>query len=245
MGRISGDFFSMAGATMSYFGSFVVNAPTVQVTSSQVTIAGEAVYTWQTSARRLTVTVPRTSIFATPGPATLQFITSSGSAGTSYVCPYLSAYFRTVQWEQDSVAGTVPFVSYNTGSLPRPTGTPVRDLTVSQAFADAGIEMQTTGGVNVVNTSAAGTDAKWSDSELHAAMVANFSQFANTPQWKVYLLVATTHVDGYRGIMFDASGTYQRQGCAVFYDAIRGTDALSQRPVGSFRKASSPRRRSQ
>jgi hypothetical protein len=89
--------------------------------------------------------------------------------------------------------------------------------------------MQTTGGVNVVNTSAAGTDAKWSDSELHAAMVANFSQFANTPQWKVYLLVATTHVDGYRGIMFDASGTYQRQGCAVFYDAIRGTDALSQR----------------
>jgi hypothetical protein len=134
-----------------------------------------------------------------------------------------------VQWEQDSVAGAVPFLSYNTAALPSPSGSPARDLTVARAFGDAGIEMQTSGAVNVINTAAAGADSKWSDSELHAAMVANFSLFANVPQWKVYLLVATTHVDGYRGIMFDASGTYQRQGCAVFYDAIKGTDAYNQR----------------
>jgi hypothetical protein len=229
MGRVSGDFFSVSGGTSSYFGSFAVDSPTVQVTSSQVTIEGIGDYTWSASAPRVKVTIPRTSIFVAAAAATFQFFTLSGSPRAIYTCPFLSSFFRTVQWEQDSVAGTVPFVSYNTGSLPRPSGVAVRDLTVSQAFADAGIEMQTTGGVNVVNTSAAGSDAKWSDSELHAAMVANFSLFADVPQWKVYLLVATTHAEGYRGIMFDYSGTYQRQGCAVFYDAIKGTAPYDQR----------------
>jgi hypothetical protein len=229
MGRVSGDFFSVSGATSNYFGSFAVDSPTVQVTSTQATIEGVGDFTWSASAPRVKVTIPRTSIFVTPPAATFQFFTLSGSPRATYTCPFVSSFFRTVQWEQDSVAGAIPFLSYNTGSLPRPSGTPVRDLTVSQAFADAGIEMQTSGGVNIINTSAAGSDAKWSDSELHAAMVANFSFFANVPQWKVYLLVATTHVEGYRGIMFDVSGTYQRQGCAVFYDAIRGTDPYNQR----------------
>jgi hypothetical protein len=184
MGRVSGDFFSVSGGTSSYVGSFAVDSPTVQVTSSQVTIEGIGDYTWSASAPRVKVTIPRTSIFVAAAAATFQFFTLSGSPRAIYTCPFLSSFFRTVQWEQDSVTGTVPFVSYNTGSLPRPSGVAVRDLTVSQAFADAGIEMQTTGGVNVVNTSAAGSDAKWSDSELHAAMVANFSLFADVPQWK-------------------------------------------------------------
>ena len=60
-------------------------------------------------------------------------------------------------------------------------------------------------------------------------MVANFSLWANVPQWKVWLLVATQHVGGYRGIMFDATDTHQRQGCAVFYDAIQGSAPADQR----------------
>jgi hypothetical protein len=229
MGRVSGDFFSVSGATSSYFGSFVVNSPSVSVTSSQVTIEGLGQYTWSAGAPRIKVTIPRTSIFVPPAAATLQFFTQSGSPGASYTCPHASGFFRTLQYEQDSVAGAVPFLSYNTSSLPQPAGSPVRTLTVQTAFAEAGIDMQSTGGTNVVNTSAAGGDAKWSDSELHAAMVANFGQWANIPQWKVYLLVATTHVGGYRGIMFDYSGAFQRQGCAVFYDAIKGTDPTNQR----------------
>jgi hypothetical protein len=60
-------------------------------------------------------------------------------------------------------------------------------------------------------------------------MVDHFSLFANVPQWRVWLLVATSHDGGYRGIMFDYSDAFQRQGCAVFYDAIKGADAESQR----------------
>ena len=60
-------------------------------------------------------------------------------------------------------------------------------------------------------------------------MVNHFSLFADLPQWRVWLLVASAHDQGYRGIMFDASDAFQRQGCAVFYDAIQGADPASQR----------------
>ena len=81
----------------------------------------------------------------------------------------------------------------------------------------------------MIPVAAAGADAKWTDAELHAAMVANFSLWANVPQWKVWLLVATEHVGAYRGIMFDYTDTHQRQGCAVFYNAIAGSAPYDQR----------------
>ena len=229
MGRISGDFLLMTGATSSYFGSFIVNSPTVTVTSTLVTIEGTGQYTWTAGAPKIKVTIPRSSIFQPAAAATLQFFSASGSPGASYVCPHKSGYQRTVLYEEDSVAGAVPFLSYNTGSLPQPATSPARTLTVQKAFAEAGIDMQSTGAANVIPTAAAGADAKWTSSEMHAAMVTHFSQWANIPQWKVYMLVATTHVSGYRGIMFDSGGAYQRQGCAVFYDAIKGTAPFNQR----------------
>ncbi|SRR6266404_630176 len=59
---------------------------------------------------------------------------------------------------------------------------------------------------------------------------ANFSLWADVPLWRVYTLVATSFTGGgVRGIMYDASDSHQRQGMAVFYDAIQGTDAASQR----------------
>jgi hypothetical protein len=229
MKRVSGDFFQTSGATTAYSGSFIVNAPTVTVSATLVTIEGLGQYTWSAGAPKIKVTIPRVTILSPPAAATVLFSTVSGSPGATYLCPFVSAYFRTVQSEQDSVTTTIPFVTYNTGSLPQPPSSPARDLTVAKAYAEAGIEMQTAGVVNVVNTAEAGPDAKWDDSELHNAMVNNFSLWANIPQWKVYLIVATSHLGGYRGIMFDYSGTFQRQGCAVFYDAIKGTDATNQR----------------
>jgi hypothetical protein len=177
------------------------------------------------------VTIPRVTVVQAPRPATVQFLTPPSTLGASYLCPFGSRRFRTVQWEQDSVAGTVPFVSYDTGSLPQPAGSPARILSVSKAFAEAGIELQQAGTPNVIPVSAAGAGAapSWSDSELHSAMVNHFSLHANQPQWRVWMLVATSHDQGARGIMFDYSDTFQRQGAAVFYDAIQGADATTQR----------------
>jgi hypothetical protein len=223
MNRVSGDLFRVSGATTNYYGSFVVNSPTVTRTASSVTIEGLGEFTWSTQAPRVKVTM------SPAAPATIQFFTTSGSPGSIYICPFVSSYFRSVQWEQDSVVSTVPFVSYNTGSLPQPPNSPSRELTVSKAYAEAGIELQTAGLSNLVDTSASGTDTRCSDSELHAAMVSNFSLWEDIPQWKVYLIVATSYDrDGVRGVMYDQQGR-QRQGCAVFYDAIQGTDAARQR----------------
>lgn len=227
--RISGDLFQQSGATTTYFGSFVVKAPSIVANATTVRIEGTGEFTWSASAPRVRVTIPRTTTL-TPSPAaTLQFLTAWGAPGASYTCPFFSPYFRAVSWEQDCVTGATAFVSYSTGSLPQPPASAARVLTVSRAYQEAGIDLQTAGVANVVPVAAAGGDAKWTDAELHAAMVQNFSLWTNLPQWKVYLLVATSHVGGYRGIMFDYTDAYQRQGCAVFHDAVQGADPASQR----------------
>ncbi|TLS47091.1 hypothetical protein FE633_05945 [Streptomyces montanus] len=225
--KVSGDFFSTSGGTTAYFGSFVVHAPSVSWSATKVVIKGVGSYTWQAGYPIVQVTIPRRRTNQPPGAATVQFFRPPNQPGATYVCPYVSPYFRTVEWEQDSVTGSVPFLSYNTGSLPQPPNSPARILTVPRAFAEAGIELLVSGTANVIGNNQNG----WTNTELHAAMQTNFSLWRNAPQWKVWLLVASAYegMAGVRGIMFDAADAFQRQGCAVFYDLIKGTDAESQR----------------
>jgi hypothetical protein len=233
LNQLSGDFFSTTGGTTAYFGSFRVMAPTVTKTASEVRIEGLGAFTWSAAFPKVRVTIPRVLIFAANQPATLQFLSASGVAGAAYICPFVAGRLRSVELEQDFVKGTVPFVSYNTGSLTQPAGSPARTLTVPGAYGEAGIELVPSGTINEIPLAAAGAGAApaWSDSELHNAMVNHFSLHRNAPQWKVWMLVATSHEGGYRGIMFDYAGANQRQGAAVFYDAIKGTDAASQRAM--------------
>ncbi|MGH2601764.1 MAG: hypothetical protein ACRDJ9_20570, partial [Dehalococcoidia bacterium] len=218
--RVSGDFYRVSGATTTYFGSFIVDAPSVSATPTTATITGTITATWSTSHRQVRVTVPRTTILQPAAGATVQFFTTTGGAGATYVCPFQSRAFRTVQFEQDFVTGVTPFSSYDTGLLP--SGGPARTLSVVAAYAEAGIETQTAGVANQV--SLGGIGSSWSDAELHASMVTQFSLWRDEPQWKVWLLAANLHDlgTGLRGIMFDQQGK-QRQGCAVFHDAIGGT----------------------
>ena len=229
MNRLSADFFSVAGGTQSYFGSFRVDAPTITTTTTEVRLEGLGTFTWAAGAPFVRVTIPRVTIFQPAAPATVQFITPPSTLGATYTCAFASPYFRSVMWEQDCVAGAVPFASYDTNQLAKPAGSFSGALDVSGAYRLAGIEVLPSGTPNVIPVAAAGADAKWTDAELHAAMVANFSLWANVPQWKVWLLVATEHVGGYRGIMFDYTDTHQRQGCAVFYKAIQGAAPADQR----------------
>jgi len=150
MRKVSGDFYQVSGSTVSYFGSFVVDAPVLTVLSNMVIINGLGRYTWSAGAPRIRISIPRTFIFAPPAPATLQFFTLTNQPGALYVCQYVSAYFRTVQYEIDKVADlTTPvFDHYNTGSLP--SGGPARDLSVVSAYAEAGVEFQATGRNDVI-----------------------------------------------------------------------------------------------
>ncbi len=239
--RVSGDFFATTGGTTSYFGSFVVDTPESSGSLAEVRVQGRGRFTWDASARFVSVVVPRVPIGEAQAPALLRFSSvagdigemadAAGDPGATFTCTYVSPWFRTVQWEQDSVTGAVPLVAYDTGLLPRPPGVPARLLSVSDAYADAGVQLLSSGTVNELPVSEAGAGAspRWSDSELHNAMVKHFSLFADVPRWQVWLLVATAHDQGYRGIMFDYADAFQRQGCAVFHDAIKGDDPASRR----------------
>lgn len=227
MRRVSGDFFQVQGTTTTYFGSFIVNSPTIAITPAGVVIAGLGSYTWAAGAPKIRVTIPRRLIFQPPAPATVQFFTLTNQPGASYLCQFVSAFFRTVQIETDHVADvTVPlFQQYNTGSLP--SGGPARTLSVVTAYAEAGIEMQPVVSGPAISATEEEADQVWSDSELQAAMVGHFSLLRNEPQWKVWELAAKKHElgAGLLGIMFDYYDEWQRQGCAVFYEGLGGVTA--------------------
>jgi hypothetical protein len=227
--RVSADYYSVSGATVNYFGSMRVDAVSVSVSPTLVTITGLGVYTWSAGAPRVKITIPRVPIVSAPGAATLQHLTLAGAPGATYICKFVSRFLRSVLFEQDR-QDTVPapFVSYNTGSLP--SGGPARVLSVAGAYGEAGIAMQTAGVTDVVNTSETGANGTWSDAELHAAMVRHFSLWRDLPQWAVWLFHAKLHDlgPGLLGIMFDQVGR-QRQGAAVFYQSLAGTTADQQR----------------
>jgi hypothetical protein len=223
--HVSGDFFQVSGATVSHYGSFLATSVTVAASPTSVTITGVAQLTYTSAFNRIRITLPRRTLSEAPGQADIQWLNASGAAGARYLCDWESRFFRTVDLEEDCESGITPFTTYDTGALP--SGGPARKLSVVAAFAEAGIEMRPTGQGNVIPTAPGGT---WSNAELHAAMQAQFSRWANLAQWKVWLLHARLHDrgPGLLGIMFDQHGA-QRQGCAVFHEARADSSPAQQR----------------
>jgi len=231
MKKVSGDFFTVSGGTVTYVGSFIVHNPVITVTATQVTCKGLGTFTFSAGAPVLEVKIQRRTIFQPPAPAQAQFLTTGGSPGALYGCAFESIYFRTVRLETDRVSDVVTsvFNTYNTGSLP--SGGPARNLTVPAAYAEAGIEMAVTGGSNVIPIAGA-ANGLWSNAEMHASMQTHFTLFQNTPQWNFWLLVAQNHDfgPGLLGIMFDHQlGGAERQGCAVFHRGLGGATAQALR----------------
>ncbi|RSN12881.1 hypothetical protein DMB42_11940 [Nonomuraea sp. WAC 01424] len=212
---VSGDLFTVAGSTTSYAGSFVVGSPVVRAEGDETRVEGRGAFTFDSPAEDVSVAI------------TGQGATAA-LAGRVFPLAFTSPYFRSVLLEQDSVAGAVPFVSYGTGSLPSPSGSAARTLSVVAAYAEAGVEL-TLAPPGVIPVDGAGADLAWDDAELHHAMTQQFSRYADAPAWRVWLLVASRHVGGYRGIMFDYDDAHQRQGSAVFYEEIKGTTPQAQR----------------
>jgi len=224
MKMVSGDFFSITGATTSYFGSFKSDPALITLTATTIIIEAIGKFTWAAAYPKIRVTIPRTNIFQPLAAATLQFFTTLGTAGTSYCCAFNKRNFSTVILEQDREPNVTMFSSYNTGALP--SGGSARILTVPDAYNEAGVDMPLSPATDLVPTTEAGTNSKWSNSELHAAMVKHCSIWKELPQWAVWLFHAYQHESGpgLYGIMFDQIGK-QRQGCAVFYIGIGGTTA--------------------
>jgi hypothetical protein len=233
MRAVSADFTRLADGSQR--GSLRLDAARVSATDARVTITGSARISWSSRTRRVTVTVDRSAPPAAPGRATLRLASPHGDSATTYRCAFESALFRTIRLEEACEVGVTKFDAYDTGSLPAPTL--ARTLTPVAAYAEAGIDMQVPLPTQRVDTTDAGADAAWSDAELQAAMVEHFTRWADIPQWAVWLLHASRHESDalagpddpkLQGLMFDRRGA-QRQGCAVFYDAMLGSTPTSAR----------------
>lgn len=250
--RVSGDFFKKSGGALTYLYSFVVSAPHIgpAADGDSVTIKGFAVYEPKQKQKppHVVVTIRRVPAGVDDDdddddenknknapPAKVTFSEKfNGPAAEEFECAFASRYFRTVQYEVDTVEGTKVSDSYD--APPLTPGGPARPLTFPAAYAEAGIKMEKAGEWDVIPEATArhleGDDGKWDDSELYSSMLTHFSlvdleaQEKDTKrerQWKVWLLVATEHVSPtMRGIMFNHEFGRQRQGCAVFYEKIKG-----------------------
>ncbi|MET7297928.1 hypothetical protein [Embleya sp. NPDC005575] len=220
---VSGDLFTVAGGTTTYANSFIVDTPTITATNESVTVTGTARNANNATTQPATVVLSRTQ----PGTATLTL--GAAGAQVQFACNLASPYLRTVDMETDTMTGTRAFGSYNTANAPRPYGMRARVMTVADAYADMGIELRNINQSNEVPVASAGADLRWSSAELHAAMVANFSEQRDVPQWKLWTFVATRYVDdGILGIMFDQQGS-QRQGMAVLWKELENYGLLGGR----------------
>ncbi len=160
-----------------------------------------------------------------PYVATVTF-SGGGSADRISTLQHKSLWFHDVEFEFDSADGTVAVTAVQTHAHPnRPATLPNQNLSIETAFSRAGFNVKKTGSDSIVPLTGAGTDAQWSDSEMHDAMQTYWSRFANTAQWSMWTFFAWQHAscpsegitpDNLGGIMFDDIGPNHRQGTAIF-----------------------------
>ncbi|MFI0451815.1 hypothetical protein [Actinomadura sp. 6N118] len=221
--QFSGDIDQISGATRSPLYSFRVTAPTIAASATEVIATGRAQWKPAWVGCTIKITIPRVTQSSSAPALRVELRFDDGNV-VSYDLPYQSAHLRTIDLEIDAMAGRAALASYNTATDAEagPPDYVDRQLTIASAFAEAGIELRAAGTVNEVGDADSGADVKWSDAELHTAMVHNFSGHAESEQWKLWAFVASRHVNNSTGVMFDVSVGKQRQGMAVFYDQIDG-----------------------
>lgn len=181
---VSGDLFSVSGG--AYNDSFVLDGG--QAVTPPAVISGIAKSALRTD-KKMSVSVDK---LAPGGTATVTIIDASGT-NTVYTCSYVSRFLRTIDWEIDAVTGMKMGDQHATVfDDPRAPGLDKKIITVQSALADAGIELRVSATPDEVSINEAGTDVKWSNAELHAAMVKHFSGHKDTEQWKPWSFLATS-----------------------------------------------------
>ncbi|MCA1991949.1 MAG: hypothetical protein LDL41_07870, partial [Coleofasciculus sp. S288] len=163
-----------------------------------------------------------TSFFPDQRSATVTF-SGGGASNLVRTYKYKSAYFRSVEFEFDSVEGTTAVSAIQTHAHPnRPATLPNENLSIETVFRRAGFDVKKSGGDGTIPIAGAGANARWSDMEMHDAMQTYWSRFADKPQWSMWVLFAALHEQGTSlgGIMFDDIGPNHRQGTAIFNNSF-------------------------
>jgi len=160
-------------------------------------------------------------------------ITFKGAAvpKRTVVYKFVSAYFRTVNFEFDFQAGEIADTEIDTCAHPtRPPSLPCEKLSIPTVYRRVGCQVTT----NVGNPVPAPPGATWSDMEMHDSMQIHWSLNANKAQWAMWVFYASLHESGTNlgGVMFDDIGPNHRQGTALFVDSF-----IAQPPAGDANPA--------
>jgi hypothetical protein len=152
-------------------------------------------------------------------------VTFSGGGQPSFTRTYgwTSSAYHPVEFEYDCTADSNPVTVIDTCAHPnRPASMPCEQLTIDKVFQRAGFAVTQSGGGGSVPTVGAGTDAAWSDNEMHDAMQTYWSRFQDAPQWAMWTFWAALHERGTSlgGIMFDDIGPNHRQGTSLFTESF-------------------------
>lgn len=151
-------------------------------------------------------------------------LSRAGVRPRTYSLAFQSRQFDSVEFEIDQVenAGEV-VTSYDIGSHPtRPADLVTETVSLATVYQRAGFAVSMSPNATSIPIADAGANGSWSDSEMHNAMVAYWSRFADRPQWAMWVLYALQHDQGRSlgGIMFDDIGPNHRQGTAIFTDSF-------------------------
>lgn len=231
--KISGDLyqvynFSWGGRTYNwriYRTSWIVNNPNVSWSRCSAEVSGRVTY--------LEGSYPTTDIemripwsYSKIGPADVTFKPTTGS-DSKYSCAKKSNSFRKLTLEVDvcdSVNNGTILPTYNSHAHnTRPTDIPERDLSIENAYSEAGVDLNISSSRTIIDDSAS-TFNTWSDAELHDAMESHHSTYVEYPRWQMWGVLAGSYTSSsVAGIMFDYGTAYggpgrspERQGFAVF-----------------------------
>jgi len=162
-------------------------------------------------------------------PAELVITFLGGAPPVTRQLRFASPFFRTAEIEWDTVEGASRVTHINTGDHPnRPATLRVEPLSMVGVYSRAGVDLQRSPNESIVPLALADKDEaatgaaqndRWSNFELNEAMKTYWSRYKARSQWAMWLLFAGLHEDpDTRGIMFDSTGTFKRQGAAAFND---------------------------
>jgi hypothetical protein len=148
--------------------------------------------------------------------------TGGGVSPLTRTYDWESASYHPVEFEYDSTSDANPVTSIGTCDHPnRPSSMPCEQLSIERVFHRVGFSVSLAAG-GMVPLTGAGSDSRWSDTEMHDAMQTYWSRFSGAPRWALWTFWAALHERGASlgGIMFDDIGSNHRQGTALFTEAF-------------------------
>jgi hypothetical protein len=228
---ISGDFYAKDNSTRKYLSSFIFNGiKKIETTTNRILfIANKGKFS--SNSNQFTDIKISISINSHPSEAVFQ-ATNGSRSRLQCLCKYASQYFRTVYLEHDYEEGVMPLEPYETANLPSPSSYQSYPISITDAFADVGIEIIVVKEKRDSIPPPKGTpiaEAVWTNSELQEAMLRHFTLFKDEPQWKLWLLSAKEYVmSNIYGIMIGHKGK-KRRGCAVFQNSTGWQSAEEKR----------------